>query len=209
VGDHGPELKMSQIGVQIGPADHGRRMKLTDFEHAEGRAGHQYELSQGVITVVDVPDRRHLAQVHAARRQFYAYEAANPGRIHSIASGGECKILISAADSERHPDLAIYKSPPDAEEDLWANWVPEIAIEVVSPGSEHRDYVEKREEYFQFGVREYWIIDAARQEMLVLRRSGGRWVERIVGAEEKYKSRLLPGFEFDLKLVLEAARATG
>ena len=200
---------MTQVAVHIGPADHGRHMKLADFENAQGQPGHQYELSRGVVTVVDVPDRRHLAQVHAARRQFYGYEAANPGRIYSIASGGECKFLVSAVDSERHPDLAVYKSPPEDEEDLWANWVPEIAIEVVSPGSEQRDYVEKREEYLQFGVREYWIIDAGREQMLVLRRSGGRWVERVVGSDEKYKSRLLPGFEFDLKLVLEAARAAG
>jgi Uma2 family endonuclease len=200
---------MSQIDVQIGPADNGRRMTLEEFEHADGRPGHQYELSRGVVTVVDVPDRKHLAQVHAARRQFYAYEGLHPGRIHSIAAGGECKFLVAAVASERHPDLAIYKSPPEDEEQLWANWVPDIAIEVVSAGSEHRDYVEKRDEYLQFGIREYWIIDATRQQMLVLRRSGGRWLERVVTSGEKYISRLLPGFEFDLNAVFEAAHAVG
>ena len=110
--------------------------------------------------MVDVPDRRHLAQSSCGARSFTHTRPRTPGSIHSIASGGECKILISAVDSERHPDLAIYKSAAEDEEELWANWVPEIAIEVVSSGSEQRDYVEKREEYFQFGVREYWIIDA-------------------------------------------------
>ncbi len=181
-------------------------MSLADFNQAEGQEGYIYELGKGVITVVDVPDRKHLFQLDAARKQLYAYWAAHPKQIHTIASGGECKVLLSVEESERHPDLSIYKSPPDGEEDFWANWIQDIAIEVVSRSSHHRDYVEKREEYFQFGVREYWIIDAEKQQMLALRRSAGRWVEKIVGADEIYRTRLLPEFEFNLAPIFAAAR---
>jgi hypothetical protein len=38
---------MSVATVQIGPADHGKRMSLADFDHAEGAEGHLYELSKG------------------------------------------------------------------------------------------------------------------------------------------------------------------
>jgi Uma2 family endonuclease len=200
---------MPKTAIKIGPLDHGRRMSLDDFDRAESQPGHLYELSRGVVTVVDVPRRRHLAQVNAARKQFYAYWAVHPERIHTLAGSGECKILIASLESERHPDLAIYKYPPVDELDLWATWIPELVIEIVSPGSEHRDYEEKREEYFRFGVTEYWIIDADRQEMLVLRRRGGRWVERVVRPPEIYRPRLLPGFEFDCAPVFEAANAAG
>ena len=61
-------------------------------------------------------------------------------------------------------------------------------IEVVSPGSEERDYQQKREEYLLFGAREYWIFDAEKEEMLVLRRSGGRWIERALWTP-KYTKR--------------------
>jgi Uma2 family endonuclease len=200
---------MDKTAIKIGPLDQGRRMSLAEFDLAEGQPGHLYELSRGVVTVVDVPNWRHLAQVDDARLQFDGYRINHPKRIYTIASGGECKILIAGLDSERHPDLAIYKFPPTDEEDIWATWVPEIVIEVVSLGSELCDYNEKREEYFRFGVSEYWIIDAERREMLVLRRSRGRWAERTVQPPELYKTRLLPGFEFSCALVFQAANNAG
>jgi Uma2 family endonuclease len=200
---------MTRSIVQIGPSDQGKHMSLADFDHAEGREGYLYELRKGVITVMDVPDRKHLFQLNAARKQLFAYWAAHSEQIHTIAFGGECKVLLSGAESERHPDLAIYKSAPDEEEELWAHWIPDVAIEIVSRSSHHRDYVEKREEYFQFGIREYWIIDAEPQQMLALRRSAGRWVEKIVKANETHRTRLLPEFEFNLAPIFEAARGAG
>ena len=183
-------------------------MSLAEFEHADGQEGHVYELSRGVVTVVDVPDRRHALQLDAIRDQLYAYKHSNPGRIHVVLPGSECKILLHGLESERHPDLAIYKLPPlDDEEDQWATWIPEIVMEVVSRSSRHRDYEQKPDEYLQFGILQYWILDAETQEMLVLRRFGGRWVRRVVRPPEVYKPRLLPGLEFDCGAVFRAAGA--
>jgi Uma2 family endonuclease len=199
---------MPKTALKIGPDDQGRRMSLEEFDQAEGQEGYLYELGRGVISVMDVPNKRHLAQVDATRMQFYAYRLVDPGRIHRIASGSECKILLAKLDSERHPDLAIYRFPPPEGEDIWAVWIPDIVIEVVSLGSEYRDYVEKREEYLQFGIREYWIIDAQREEMRVLRRRGEKWHERTIRPPEVYRPRSLPGLEFDVARVFEAARAS-
>ncbi len=94
---------MSRTLTKIGPEDHGRRMSLDEFDQAEGREGYLYELSRGVITVTDVPAPRHLAQVNALKRQIHAYDLAHPDRIHTIASGSECKILLAALESEPPP----------------------------------------------------------------------------------------------------------
>lgn len=96
--------------------------------------------------------------------------------------------------------------PPD-EPDLWAFWVPEIVVEVVSPSSAERDHVEKREDYLAFGVLEYWIIDAARPHVVVLRRSRGAWAERTIGARGSYRTRLLPGFVLSPRPIFQAAHA--
>ena len=145
--------------IVLGPQDDGRRMSLADFENAEGAPGYQYELSRGVVTVMEVPNPRHELQIDAIRDQLSAYKRAHPGRIYLVAGGSGCKVLLQALQSERHPDIGIYKHPPDdpdaRAEDLWSTWLPDIVIEVVSPGSsEQRDYGEKREEYLRFGVRE-------------------------------------------------------
>jgi hypothetical protein len=198
-------MAMSITTRIIGPQDHGRRMSLVEFEPAEVQPGYCYELSRGVVAVSDVPNFRHLAQVTAIKRQLGAYDLAHSGTLHTVASGGECKILLAELESERHPDLVVYQTPPPAQENDWAAWIPEIVIEVVSPGSEQRDYVEKREEYLAFGVREYWIVDADRQELLILQRSRGRWSPRIVRPPEVYRTQLLPGFEFACEQVFQAA----
>jgi Uma2 family endonuclease len=199
---------MNETLIKVGPADHGRRMTLHDFEHAEGAEGCSYELSRGVI-VVDVPDGRHAYLVDAMRAQLYAYRATSPDSIRMIAAGSDCKILLSREESERHPDVAVYKTNrPDGDE-LWAQWVPEIVIEMVSPSSAHRDYQEKPEEYLRFGVSEYWIVDADKGEageILVLSRSAGGWNRRVVRTNERYKTWLLPGFELDVAAIFAAAR---
>lgn len=179
-------------------------MSLDEFDDAEGQSGYLYELSRGVVTVVDVPHPKHLAQAATIRDQFVLYQAACPGQIHRVATAGECKILVVDLESERHPDVAVYKTPPPDDANVWAVWVPEIVVEVVSPGSEQRDYEEKPEEYLRFGIREYWIVNIYKGEMLVLRRVGGRWKEQIVRPEERYQTQLLPGFALDLAAVFAA-----
>jgi Uma2 family endonuclease len=198
---------MSETAIRIGPKDHGRRMSLAEFDRAEVQEGHLYELGRGVIIVSDVPGKRHLAMVAEIRLQLSGYQLANRGRIHAIAGGAECKLLVQGLESERHPDLSVYKTAPGEGDDdeIWSTWIPELVIDVVSPGSETRDYEEKPEEYLRFGVQEYWIVDRDKGRMLALRRSGGRWAERVVTPEVKYKCRLLPGFEFDLAAVFDAA----
>jgi Uma2 family endonuclease len=201
---------MSTTTSKITPADAGRRMTLADFEHAEVQEGKLYELGRGVVVASDVPSAAHFAQFDVIRELFAAYRAKHHGRIARIGGGAECKILLEDLESERHPDLAVYKSPPPgADDEVWSVWIPEIVIEIVSPGAEHRDYDEKREEYLGFGVHEYWIVDHQRQEVLVLRRVRGRWKERIVRPPEVYRTRELPGFEFSCAAVFEAARSVG
>lgn len=199
---------MSTATIVIGPEHHGQRMSLEDFSEAEGREGHLYELGRGIVTVTDVPNRPHLRQVNAIRNQLGAYVAANPGVIDSICSGNECKIPVVGTESERHPDVAVYKSTPPHIDDsrLWSVWVPELVVEVVSPGSGDRDYNQKPEEYLQFGVHEYWIVDESKQLMTVHQRSAGQWAIRTVTPGDKCATDLLPGFEFDLQRVFDAVR---
>lgn len=197
---------MPKTTIRIGPADHGQKMTLDEFEPIEVQEGYRYELGRGVIVVSEVPNPKHMLILNAIRDQFVVFKVAHPGLIHALASGGECKILVDDFQSERHPDLALYMTPlPTDDRTAWNIWVPELVVEVVSPGSEDRDYREKREEYLAFGVKEYWVVDPAKRSMLVLRRVRGRWSEQRFGPSDACETPLLPGFRFECGPVFEAA----
>jgi Uma2 family endonuclease len=192
--------------IHVGPEDNGRRMTLDEFDRAIGREGYIYELNKGVIEVSDVPEPKHALQVQAVRNQLVVYQEAVPNIVNLIAGSNEAKILVTGTQSERHPDLSIYRSPAPDVHDVWSLWVPEIVIEVVSKSSVKRDYEEKPAEYLQFGVDEYWIVDAFKQQLTVLIRWRGQWKEKIVKPPQKYTTRHLPGFSLDMKRVFAAAK---
>lgn len=56
--------------------------------------------------------------------------------------------------------------------------VPELVVEVHSPGTTRRDRREKFDLYEQFGVAEYWMIDPHEQFIEVYQRENGPFVRR-------------------------------
>jgi Uma2 family endonuclease len=196
---------MTRAATTIGPADNGRRMTLDEFDTAEGSENRVYELSRGVIVVTDVPNPSHGDTVDEGKQQFAAYRVSHPGVIKRIHGGSDCKLLIAETESERHPDIAVYKTPrPGDDSSVWADWVPEIVVEVVSVDSRKRDYEEKPDDYRAFGVQEYWIIDALEGRVRIHRRRKGQWVVKDLFPGDKYVTHVLPGFELDVAAVLSA-----
>ena len=197
---------MSDTLTMLTPADQGQRMSLGEFCDAEMEPGHTYELARGVVVVVHIPDLPHGDTVDNLEDQLRPYKRAHPGVIRYLATGGNCKLQLPAMESERHPDLALYLSEPPSLDPVWRYWVPDIVVEVVSPGQEKRDYEEKREEYLAAGIREYWIVDPEAGDFLVLRRKGDQWEEVPLSFQETYQPPLLPGFALALSEIQEAWR---
>jgi Uma2 family endonuclease len=183
----------------IGPEHNGTRMSLEEFARAEGRPGHLYELERGTITVVDVPGFSHSFIVRLINRAIELYDASHPGHVFHVSGGSQAAMQMPEMQSERHPDLSIYLTPPPTQDEQpWSEWVPDIAIEVVSAGGEERDYRVKREEYLRAGVRLYWIIDPEERTATVLRRQMDTWQEQRLDETGKLTTSLLPGFELAL-----------
>ena len=81
--------------------------------------------------------------------------------------------------------------------------VPNLAVEVVSPGSWKRDRVEKKALYEQVGIAEYWIVDPESRSIEVFALAKGlyRLHSRAVDAQLA-KSKLLPGFKVSFHQLL-------
>ena len=184
-----------QIALRIGPADHGRRLKLDEFIEAEFAEGWVYELARGVVEVTEVPGPWHGRIVDRLARMFIHYDEQHPGRINYRAGGAECRMRLPGMVSDRHPDQAIYLDPEPSGHKVWTKWVPHIVVEVVSPGGEQRDFVAKPEEYPRVGVREYWILDTEHQRMHAFVREGDTWEETIVPESGIYHTVFLPGLQ--------------
>lgn len=194
---------MSVATIRIGPEDQGRLMSLQEFDRAEGREGYRYELSRGVITVTEIARPDHGKVVAKLTRLLYRHFDQQPDQYVEVRGGQDCKILLADLQSERHPDLAVYTSPaPSQDADVWAEWIPDLIVEVVSRDSVHRDYEQKPEEYLAFGVKEYWIIDPLQWTMRVLLRRGGTWREKVYPRGETYESLRMKGLKISVSEIL-------
>jgi hypothetical protein len=193
--------------TKIGPRDHGRKMSLKAFEFAKVEEGYHFELSRGYITVSEVANFYHACVVSLIRNVLGAHQLAHPQEVQLILNSMECKLLILQWESERHPDIAVYLTRPKGPKNrtLWRTWIPELVIEVVSAQSDHHDYFEKREEYWTLGVKEYWIVDAQRELVVVLRRGKADWIEKRLRPADACTTKLLPGFKLACKAIFDAA----
>lgn len=116
----------------------------------------------------------------------------HPGLIRRIGGGGEFRLWAPELSSGRNPDVAVVLvgTPQDAR----GRRAPSLVAEVASKRGEVRDYHEKREEYWLCGLREYWIVDPAARQVLVLVRRDDAWEERTFRGDEVIAGEVLPGF---------------
>ncbi|MEY4540675.1 MAG: hypothetical protein RLZZ306_2432 [Bacteroidota bacterium] len=78
--------------------------------------------------------------------------------------------------------------------------VPDLMVEVVSKGSVVRDYVEKKNDYENFGVKEYWLIDPLNETIIVHSLEDKKY--KIFSSVEEQgiaKSKILEGFELSFE----------
>jgi Uma2 family endonuclease len=76
---------------------------------------------------------------------------------------------------------------------------------VVSPDDPQRDLVRKRREYARAGIPEYWIVNPATEQILVLRLAETTYVEHGVFTRRmQATSALLEDFTVAVAAVLDA-----
>ena len=188
----------------LGPELAGTLMTPDEFDAVEECDElYCYELINGVLVVTPPPAEGERGPNDLLGQLLRNYHDQHPSGTaldytvteHSIASAG----------NRRRADRVIWAGlgrVPNLRMDL-----PTIAIEFVSEGKRDRkrDYVEKRNEYLEAGIIEYWIIDRFRRQMTVVRATDGSLEEVIVREQESYSSPLLPGFELPIAKILAEA----
>ena len=72
---------------------------------------------------------------------------------------------------------------------------PDLIVDILSPSTEKRDRVTKRQLYGKYGVQELWLVDTEARTIDVFRNHDGRLgAVEMVSGDGKLTSPLMPGF---------------
>jgi Uma2 family endonuclease len=162
-----------------------------------------YELVHGVLVVNPIPLPEETGPNELLGHWLYNYQELHPQG--STLDYTLPQQYVRTRTSLRLADRLIWAGLgrlPNVRRDL-----PTIAVEFVPAGrrNRQRDYVDKRQEYMDAGIPEYWIIDRFQRTLTVIRNNPTGQEEQVVAENEIYRPALLPGFELPLAQLLAAA----
>ena len=186
---------MLETKLRLSLKDQGRLLTDEEFAQAECDAPYRYERVEGRLVVMSPSGKTHLGLVWAVVKEISLYDAAHPGMIEMAATEAWIR---TGEGQDRVADIGVYITADEPQSDQQYERIPRVVFEVVSRGSEERDYILKRGEYFDLGVAEYVIVDPFRQVVTVLARGERDYLARELGEEDIYTSDQLPGFEFSI-----------
>jgi Uma2 family endonuclease len=170
-------------------------LKLTD------QTNRLIEFSDGVIEVLPMPTSHHQRIVAYLYRMLFAVVQPLGGIVLFAPLR-----LQTGPGRFREPDLVLLLDEQDSryQNTFWLG--ADLAIEVVSPDKPKRDLEDKRVEYAEAGIAEYWIVHPLDRTISVLTLSGEDYTSHgVFHPGEKITSVLLTGFDLDAGAVLEGS----
>jgi Uma2 family endonuclease len=165
-------------------------------QYMEQYAENFHEWVQGVVIKMSPVSAKHDDLTGYLRELLRAYFALHP---IGIVRSAPFVMRLEEVGSRREPDLQIVLGDNQKNlQDTFMDGAADIAIEVVSYGSVKIDYGEKRQEFEQGGVQEYWIIDPLRKSCTFYRLTDEGYYHAMQNTEDKaYQTPLLPHFQLD------------
>ena len=159
------------------------------------------ELTDGNIEVLPVPTDEHQSLVAFLYEAFSVFVRERGGK----ALFAPLRLRVGEGKF-REPDLLVVgdAGDPRRRSRFWLG--ADLVVEVVSPDQPERDLVEKRAEYAEAGIPEYWIVDPRFEVTTVLKLEGAAYVDHGVFTRGmRADSVLLKGFSIDMDAVFDAA----
>jgi len=157
------------------------------------------EFSDGFVEVLPMPTDRHQSILEFAFLLFHAFVTPRGGKVHVAALR-----LRLRSGKFREPDLLLLDAKdPRRQNRFWTG--ADLVLEVVSKDNPERDLIQKRHEYAQAKIPEYWIVNPLTETILVYRLKGTRYPKAgQYGRGTKATSSLLPGFSVSVADVFDA-----
>ncbi len=168
------------------------------------QTGESYELIEGELVPMARTDNEHgaiCARLGFALKMY----SMQIGRLARITESSGPYYTRGDDRTARKPDVAFTfytdRVPVAQEPVFYMNAVPDLIIEVISPGNTAEEMDDKIQEWFSFGVRLVWLIFPKSRRVYVYSDNRHAYIltrdEKITGGD------VLPGFESPLKAIFE------
>ena len=127
--------------------------------------GERAELIDGQIYYMSPPNTRHQRISSILSRKIGKYIDDNKGKCEVFAAPFAV-YLDEKTNTYVEPDVSVI-CDSDKLDDRGCKGAPDWIIEIVSPSSRRMDYYTKLFKYRTAGVREYWIVDPTKNQIMV------------------------------------------
>jgi Uma2 family endonuclease len=154
------------------------------------------ELWNGAIIVSPSPSDRHQhTQAQFGTELVLAARQAQNARVYY-----EYDVRISDHTVLR-PDIVVFTGTAGGMRTPQAiAGQPDLVVEIISPLSRSRDFIQKSALYAEAGVPEYWLIDPDAQQLIIGRLRDGQYVREII-TEGPVASNVLDGAMIDISAI--------
>jgi Uma2 family endonuclease len=130
-----------------------RRISVSTFlKRYEDYEGSKVELDDGRPYMMGGASPLHALLASEILYQFGNYLEGSPCKVY-----GSNLYLKTGEKSIREPDLTIICDHSKINGKVYEG-IPKLIVEIVSPSSKRMDLYIKKDEYYQLGVKEYWVV---------------------------------------------------
>lgn len=200
--EHLETIEIPKLKEELAPyAAYKRQGDFTIDDYNRFPDEHRVELIDGIIYDMTAPTYIH---------QGIAGEIYNIFRNHIRKNNGDCLVFISPADVQLdcnnktmvQPDVFIICDKSKLKKQVLFG-APNLIVEILSPSTRTKDIYIKARKYRLAGVREYWIVDPVKKQILVHNFEKGN-ISSLYSFEDKVPVGIWDGkCEVDFKEVYE------
>ncbi|MGE0601596.1 MAG: Uma2 family endonuclease [Dehalococcoidia bacterium] len=157
------------------------------FFGAASSARQPHNMIDGVVYASPPPSEDHEDAVYAIEAALKAFQRANGGRVIRVRL--DCWLNETTIVQ---PDTGYVVAERSNLIGSYLRGAPDLAVEVMTPGSRQFDNEAKFDAYGRHGVREAWFVDLETKQITVVNGDGGAWSsERVVKFGEDVPSQIV------------------
>lgn len=178
-------------------------MQYTYADYLQWKFEERLELFKGRIYRLAAPNTRHQA---ISRNMLVSIaEALKTKKCQVFSAPFDVRLPVKNRKKDNEvntvvqPDLCVVCDPAKID-DRGCCGAPDLVVEILSPGNSRKEIKLKHELYEEAGVKEYWIINPAEENVVVflLNKEGKLEGLKMYAGGDTLKSIAVPGLSINL-----------